>query len=216
MSKTRVVRIAALGAALAVLAAVPALAAQLDPRDVPQTKGPLDLGGKVCNKQRLKAPNGQVGVVTRACIYAYTFDSSRENDDQRDYGVAWLQTYAEPKNGWCLNRVRSNLINQNDDISAKAPRGRRTFNKGRRFVTTLRSRANGAAEEVGVVKNGFFVRRGTMRSRMGNNGTEFRLIWRGKVKKPVAFALGIEANWAESENFVFAPGGGIKTRLERC
>lgn len=216
MSKTRVTRIGALSLALAVLAAVPASAAQLDPRDAPQTKGPLNLGGKVCNKQRLRAPNGQIGVVTRACIFAYTFDPAREDDNQRDYGVAWLQTHAVPKNGWCLNKVRSDLINQNDDISAKAPKGRRTFGKGQRFVTRLRSNADGSAQEVGVVKNAVFMRRGTLASRMANNGTEFRLLWKGKAGKPVAFALGIEANWSDSQNFVFTPGGGIKTRLERC
>ena len=206
-------RVVAAAATLVVLAATPA-AGQLDPRDEPTVSGPLNFGERVCNREALKAPDGKIGVVTRACIYAYTFDSGEETDAERDYGVAWVQTYAEPKNGWCLSRVKSDVINQNDNISAKAPRVNRTFSRGRRFVTRLRSDANGAANTDGIVRNAVRMRPGRLRSVNRDGGKTFRLVWSGATARPVAFTVGIESNWNSSGEFVFSPTGGVRTTLK--
>ena len=186
-----------------------------DASESPNVSGPLTPGYKDCTTQRTQSDTGEVGIVTKKCIRLYEYDSSKEDNPNRDFGVAWVQTELTPKNGWCLKQATSGVLNNDNRILRKAPGKGFRVSRSKRVTTKLVATAGGAASNDAVVKQTFPMKPGRVRLTTDFNGKYFKLIWEGSTQKPVAFALGIEVWWNPQEQTAPNADAGVESRLRR-
>lgn len=196
-----------------VIVAAGAAWGQLQARENPRVRGPLGRVGGSCSTNRDRA-NGEVVVVSKSCGDYYLFNSSAENSPNRDFAVIWLQSNVDPRPGWCATEVKSVIrAPRGSRIEAAKPRGMRT--NERQFVTTrLVANANGTADENGVIKNGFVLYPNRVKREL--EGHKFKLTWRGRKSKEVAFAMGVEISFPDNEPPEANPRGFVASELRNC
>lgn len=188
--------------------------AQLDARDRPNVSGPLIHAAGSCDSGRERTSGGTVAVLLRACSDVYGFKAGKETDPNRDYNVIWLQTYVDPRNGFCATDVTSTLkAPRGTRIERKAPRKIRTDERVR-VQTRLVAKAGGSAVNNGVVKQGFALHPRIMDPTL--DGRKLTLEWRGHTSKPLAFALGVEVSYPEDDPPAGQPQGNVSSSLRSC
>ncbi len=213
---------AALGAAILLMLPSPAHAAQLDAREEPTVSGPLSPAGeeKECRATKYTIESD---VVARAkmCLFLYTFDAAKEDDDARDYGVVWAQTNVDTTGGWCAVKVQSEIyIPDALPVHAKVPK-ERSINQKTAVVSKLRVDAEGHANEVAVVKNRYILYpdelRRTRRDDTTSPGTDVvRVTWTGKTAQKLGFVSGIEISWPVEDGPPSLIPFAVKYPIRQC
>lgn len=205
----------AIGTLALVLVTSPAIGGP-DARKEPSVSGPLVLERKDCEPAvKSRSENGDVGIVTRKCLWLYQYDSSKESSGGKDYGVAWVQTFFSPKNGWCLKSAESGILNNDRHILKKAPSKGFTIRKKHSGTTKLRATAGGDAEMPAAIKQSLQMLPGRISTKLVQGGRYFKTVWEGATTKPIAFAVGIEVWWDPDKQSTTNAGGSLASQLRR-
>ena len=191
-----------------------ARAAQLDARDNPETKGPVVRDGGNCAKD-VTRQGGEVAARAVNCSDVYRFNPARENKPRRDYGVIWLQTSVDTSPGICSRRVDMALtVPAGVRIEHRSPSFKRTDDR-RRVTTRIRVKADGTAEDRGVVRNEFWLYPNRINPDV--SGRTMTMNWRGNTRRDLGFAMGVEVSWDATEGFPDArPVGAADASLVNC
>ena len=170
--------------------------AQLDARDQPSVSGPLEQRSSQCKVERERF-EGDVVAVGKTCLRVYLLDPESETDANRNYGVVWLQSNLNSRNGWCGIKVQSDVSLPSDVVvERRAPRGVTTIGRRKRMTTRITATANGTASTNGVVSAEATVYPREIRSRLLQEPEQvFRLRWVGSSARKLAFASGAEISW---------------------
>jgi len=181
---------------------------QMDATDDPEVTGELELETDGCRTQREKH-RGRVVAKGKTCLRIYTYDSSAETDDERNYGVVWLQSNLNSRRGWCGSKVISDVdLPNNVTAESRAPK-RLQLNRRRAYETSLTATAGGAGigEETTISQDQILFPE-KVRTKVLADKNIFRLRWVGREKRKLGFASGAEFSWEQGAN-----PGGISFRL---
>ncbi len=192
------------------LGTVPALPAeQMDAADDPRVEGSLTLTDEKCDRKSRTSGKKTVAVIER-CLWFYELDPSVDNDSEHDYGIVWLQTNVDGRNGWCAKRVASDILLPASQLRLHdyKPKRRRTIDSPQRYVTRLKADAEGSASEPARVVQNWIAYPERVRGVLRREGEVFRVKWSGTTRAKLGFAGGIEISWAAG-----APPAGISYEL---
>ena len=188
--------------ALLVVVAFPGTAgAQLDARDAPSVSGPLTGGQKGCDGGK-EMHQGDLVARVRLCYRVFLFDVDSEDDQNRDFGVIWLQSNVDAEPGWCTTAVRTSaLITEGGTTHDFTPADKVGTNDKKRVKRTLRVDAEGNADQIARVTQSFvlFPDNVTPTVRNQNGGERFKLKWEGSSARNLGFATGVELSWDQAE-----------------
>jgi hypothetical protein len=162
------------------------------------------------NCRRSVARSGTVSAgVARRCNLLFALSPAAEEDAGRNYYVVWMQAEATPSRGWCATRAETRLALPTGArvVSVAAPRAR-VLKQTRLLRTTLSVSAAGLAFEPGFVEQSAFYRPGTLRLRRSRS--EVRLVWQGRSRQAVAFAVGAQISLPAGSR----PAVGTLNRIE--
>lgn len=180
---------------------------QLAADDQPVVEGSMSQQDMKCDRKQ-QLDGRKTAAVAKRCLRFYRFDAGAEADPERDYGVLWLQSTVNGRNGWCANTVVSKIVlaeglglhNHKPDETTKVKR--------RKEVTTdLAADAGGTGQPARVSQRWVAFPR-TFDALVNKDQTAFTLNWSGKTAKKLGFASGIEISWPAD-----APPEGISFRL---
>jgi hypothetical protein len=188
--------------ALVVVLAIPGTAgAQLDARDAPDVTGPLDNGQKGCDGGK-EMHQGDLVARVRLCYRVFLFDVDSEDDQERDFGVIWLQANVDAEPGWCTTAVRTSaLITDGGETHDFIPADKVRTQDKKRVKRTLRVDAQGNADQVGRITQSFmlFPKAATPSVKNKSDGERFKLTWEGSSARNLGFATGVELSWDQAE-----------------
>jgi hypothetical protein len=158
---------------------------------------------------RKKQLDGEtVAAVARRCLRFYRFDMGAESDPEHDYGVLWLQSTVDGRNGWCATEVASKVVLppglglHNHKPDAKRQQARRT-----EVTTDLSADANGTGQPARVSQRWIAFPTGYSAA-LKSDDSAFTLRWHGDTDHKLGFASGIEISWPADQ-----PPDGISFRL---
>ena len=199
---------AALVLALLLPGGTAAPATQLDANEAPDHEGPLTLSDTRCDRKTRKN-EGEVVAVIKRCLFFYRFDESAEGDAEYDYGVAWLQSNVDARNGWCAKRVASDvLLPEGVGVHAFDPKGPTEIDSIRKRTTRLTADAAGMATEPARVTQDWIAYPARVKGLYRDQDGVFRVKWVGSTKAKLGFAGGVEISWPPG-----APPDGLSYQL---
>jgi hypothetical protein len=195
---------------------MPALGAtQLDVKEAPTVTGPLALSNPKCYSRLARDPltdqnpkdgtNKDETVMgrVRLCTWLIKYNSEKESDAARDYGVAWVQTTIDARNGYCVGRANTKLripysamtygVTPKNDSQVTTPT--------RRHVQLfLNASGHGAAA---TVSQDFwqYPNKLLALTRQTDKGKLFisRYLGRAKDNQKLGFAEGVKMSWVASD-----------------
>ncbi|MGH2752220.1 MAG: hypothetical protein ACRDK3_15325 [Actinomycetota bacterium] len=181
-----------------------ALAPLAEARKAPKQSGPLNFDEKACSRRTEKWRNDKTGrtetvAKTETCALFYTFDPLAEDNDNRDYGIVWVQARIEPRGAWCAKRIWSDLLVSKDTkIHKQTPTKNFKLGKSRRIRIKLATLANGWSDEKGTLSEKTKIRPRRLRhSRFNIEASRvFRQRWNGQTGAVVNLTSGVEISWA--------------------
>lgn len=170
-------------------------ATQMDAADQPHVEGPLTLENQKCDK-KVRSSGGETVAVVKRCLRYYKFDPGSESDAERDFGIVWLQSNVDAKNGWCAKRVASDvLLPEGLDIVSFKPKGLTEISETREYLTRLPADAGNSASTRGRVSQSWIAYRQKVRGVIRDEGRIFRLKWAGSSAAKLGFASGVQIAW---------------------
>jgi len=179
------------------LAPVAGAAGQMDASDSPEVTGELDLRTESCQTENEKH-EGEVVARGKTCLRIYAYDPGAENDTERNYGVAWLQSNVNSRLGWCAAKVTADIdLPENFDLEAYAPHSL-DIRRKRTYETTLQpdagGNASGTAQETSISQSQILYPR-SLSTWLRADTNVLRLVWRGSRDAKLGFAFGAEVSW---------------------
>jgi hypothetical protein len=195
----------AIGTLLLMIGMVLASSSEAEARRAPERKGPLNFDERRCGRETLKKRiNGRLEVVAKAetCLLLYMYDPPAEDNEDRDYGIAWVQARIDPRGAWCAKRVWSDLVVSEDTkIHKRTPARNFRIGKSRRIEVKLASFARGFGEEKATLseKTTFYPRRLIHSTFPFQRSRVFRQRWTGQRGGVVNLTSGAELSWAEDD-----------------
>jgi hypothetical protein len=192
----------AIGTLLLMIGMVLASSSEAEARRAPERKGPLNFDERRCSRETLKKRiNGRLEVVAKAetCLLLYMYHPPAEDNEDRDYGIAWVQARIDPRGAWCAKRVWSDLVVSEDTkIHKRTPAKNFRFGKSRRIEVKLATFAQGFGEEKATLseKTTFYPRRLVHSTFPFQRSKVFRQRWTGQRGGVVNLTSGAELSWA--------------------
>ena len=181
---------------------------QTDASDEPAVEGPLTLTDTKCDR-KTRTSDGQTVAVIKRCLRFYSFDTTAESGVESDFGVVWLQSNVDSRNGWCTKRAASDvLLPEGVQVHSFSPKGPTEIEQVRTFTTRLVADAGGYATDEGRVSQQWVAYPMKVRGLMRDEGRTFRVKWAGTTKAKLAFAGGVEISWPPE-----TPPDGLSYRL---
>lgn len=174
-------------------------------RREPKQTGPLNLDERQCGRETLrKRVKGRMEVVAKAetCLLFYDYDPLREDDEQRDYGIAWVQARVEPRGAWCATSVWSDLVVSEDTrIHKRTPVKNFKIGRSRELQVKIASFANGASDEKATLSEKTTIYPRVLRHVRFtfDRSRVFRQRWMGQRGRAVNLTSGAEVSWAEDD-----------------
>jgi hypothetical protein len=187
--------------------ALPAPAEQLAATDQPVVEGPIAQHDMKCDR-KLQLDGKEVAAVAKRCLRFYRFDTGAETDPERDYGVLWLQSTVDSRNGWCARQVASKIVLA-PGLGLHSHKPDETTNVSRRkeVTTDLSADANANGQPARISQR-WIALPNVFDALVKKDDSAFTLTWRGDTSKKLGFASGIEISWPAD-----APPEGISFRL---
>ena len=192
--------------------AAPASAAQLDPRTAPTTTGALiedsdSYEGNRCSRNVIKGTDDEIAAVAKFCWTFFRLDPNAETDAARDYGVWWIQSRVKPKNGWCANKVVTQMaMSEGSTMHAISGRDFETTS-ARSISPKLTVDAEGTASTPASVKQSLTLIPNKLVTKLVPETNNFKMVWSGGTRRAVAAAGGVEGSWVtDAGPPVFLPG----------
>lgn len=181
-----------------VLACTPAAEAR---RDEPKQSGPLNFDEVECARERFRPKvNGRRELVAKAetCLLLYNYDHLAEDNEERDYAIAWVQARIEPRGAWCATRVWSDLgVSKDTKLHKRTPTKNFSMKKSRRIRVKLASDANGFGDETASIweRTWFHPRKVRHSSTTIEGSRIFTQRWTGQRGRPLNLTSGAEISW---------------------
>ena len=203
----RVIPLALLMGALLVQS-VFAAPTQMDASAEPAVEGPATLKDTRCDRKE-RRNDGQLVAVIKRCLKFYEYDAAAESDAERDYGVVWLQSNVDGKNGWCTKRVASDILLPADlGLHSFQPKGVTEITKVQRLETRLSADAGGTSSTPARISQQWLGYPTQVRGVLRDDGGIFRVKWAGTSAAKLGFAGGIEISWTPE-----SPPDGLSYQL---
>ena len=184
-------------------------ATQMGATDDPKVTGDLELQTDGCREQQEKY-RGQVVAKGKTCLGIYTFDSTSEDDADRNYGVVWLQSNLNSSRNWCGSEVLSDVdLPNNVRVESRDPKTVDVNRNGKPFETAITVEAGGhvTSETEAKITQDQLLYKDEVTTKI-QSGNVFRLKWTGLESDKLGFASGAEISWADDN-----PPGAISFRL---
>ena len=124
------------------------------------------------------------------------FCRATEARAESDFGVVWLQSNVDARNGWCTKRAASDiLLPEGTPVQGYQPKGRiEIAAKHEPQTTELEATADGAATPAKVSQDWLGYPNG-VRGFLKDEGRIYRIKWAGTTKAKLGFAGGAEISW---------------------
>jgi hypothetical protein len=197
----------AIGTLLLMLGVVIASSAVAEVREAPHKTGPLNFDERQCATDTVrKRIQGRLEVVAKAetCLLLYAYDPLAEDNEERDYGIAWVQARIDPRGAWCATDVWSDVVvDVSDDTRMLKRTPDRNFSLGRsrRIEVKLASVANGFGDRRATLREKtriypFRLRHSTFTFKQSK---VFRQRWTGQRGGVIKLTSGVELSWKEND-----------------
>ena len=198
----------AIGTVLLMIGMVLASSPLAEAREAPRHSGPLNFDERQCGRDTLKRRvNGRQEVVARAetCLLFYTYDRLAEDNEERDYGIAWVQARIDPRGAWCATDVWSDLVvdvSNDTRVHKRTPVRDLRLDKSKRLQVKLASNANGAGERPASVSETTRIYPRRLRHSMFpfRGSRVIRQRWTGQRGRTVNLTSGVEVSWASDDD----------------
>jgi len=193
----------AIGTVLLMIGMVLASSPLAEAREPPKQSGPLNFDERQCGRDTLRRRvNGRLEVVAKAetCLLFYAYDPLAEDNEQRDYGIAWVQARVDPRGAWCATSVWSDLaVSEDTRMHKHTPRRNFKLAKSRSVEVKLASSANGFGEENATLseKTRIYPRRLRHSTFTFERSRVLRQRWTGQRGGVVNLTSGAELSWNE-------------------
>lgn len=182
---------------MGVIGASPVSAKQMDAREAPTVTGPLEAGDMQCRKANVTRNDEKLAAV-RLCSTLYALDPATDGDEANDYGVLWVQSNVDAKNGWCASRVRTKaLVKSGGTLYDVAPGKTAKTSKRQKVRVRLTLDAHENPESTSTLTQRYllFPRRVKPLVEATKQGTRVTTEWLGSAGRKLAFAMGLELSW---------------------
>jgi hypothetical protein len=198
------------------------VASQPTAKEKPNASGPLSFEGRRCEQKKEIFTNPKTGdsetvAVAEACVLLYAYDPAAEDDLEHDYGITWLQTTVDARNGWCAIKVRSDLtITDDAKLFQHDPKKAFERRRPRRIRVKVSTDAQGHGSDVGRLQQSFTMRPRRLRPFLIKRASAnlFRLRWTGRTERKLAFVSGVEIAW-DADDAVNAMTSGLSYEFEK-
>jgi hypothetical protein len=140
---------------------------------------------------------GDLVARVRLCYRVFLFDPDSEDNENRDYGVIWLQSNVDAQPGWCTTAVRTSaLVSEGGKGHDFSPSEKITANGRKRVKRTLKVDAEGnAAQNARVTQSFVLFPKSVVPTLKKGVDHRFKLTWNGSTARNLAFATGLEISW---------------------
>jgi len=209
-----------IGTLLLMIGMVLASSPPVEAREAPKQTGPLNFDDRQCGRDTLKQRvQGRLEVVAKAetCLLFYDYEPLAEDNDERDYGIAWVQARIDPRGAWCATSVWSDLVASGDTRMHKhTPTKNFKIGKSRKVEVKLASTANGFGDEKATLseKTRIYPRRLRHSSFTFRGSKVFRQRWTGQRGGVINLTSGVELSW-DIDNLPDAISSGLLYDFER-
>lgn len=195
---------------------VPAVGAtQLSVYDSPSLSGPLSAGTARCSTKLERdfrtdpdPKNGTdkdqvVMARVRLCSWLVSYDPKEENDSSRDYGIAYVQTSIDSRNGYCVGQANTKLrIPYTATTYGHSPDKSVTVASPRRKNVRLFINASGHGPAATLAQH-YLLYPKELKAlvKQKEKGELFVSRYNGRAKdnQKLAFAEGVKISWLASE-----------------
>ena len=205
----------AIATLLLMLGVVVASSSVAEARDAPRRTGPLNFDERQCATDTVrKRIDGRLEVVAKGetCLLFYAYDPLAEDNEERDYGIAWVQARIVPKGAWCATDVWSDVVVSEDTRMHKRTPGKNfKLGKSRRIEVKLASFANGFGDQKATLseKTRFYPRRLRHSTFTFRGSSVFRQRWTGQRGGAINLTSGVELSWGGEDD----PPDAISSQL---
>jgi hypothetical protein len=194
----------ALGTLLLMVGMVLASSPLVQAREAPKRTGPLNFDEKQCARDTLRRRvNGRLEVVARSetCLLLFTYDPLAEDNDERDYGIAWVQARIDPRGAWCATDIWSDLaVSEDTRMHKRTPDKDFKLGKSRRIEFKLASSAGGFGDKATVRETTrIYPRKLRHSSFTFERSKVFRQRWIGQRGGVIKLTSGVELSWREDD-----------------
>jgi hypothetical protein len=202
-----------------VFAGGPVAEARKPPKLTP-ADAPLNLENRKCARKTFRTMvNGRREVVAKVetCLLDYEYDPRAEDNDERDYGIVWVQARIEPRGAWCATKVWSDLgVTEDTKIHKRVPARDFSMKKSRRVRVKLASLANGSGEEKATLSETtrFYPRNLRHTSSTVQGSRIFTQRWTGQRGGVLNLTSGAEISW-DVDDLPDELGSGLSYDFER-
>lgn len=208
-----------MGALLLVMGMVLAWGPMAGARNAPHQTGPLNFDERQCGRDTLRQRvKGRMEVVARGetCLLFYTYDPLAEDNDERDYGIVWVQARIAPRGAWCATKVWSDLgVSQDTRIHKRIPARNLSVKRSRKVLVKLATLANGFGQEKATLGERTWFHPRNLRHSTSTVGRSrvFTQRWTGLRGGVINLTSGAEISWADRD--LPAIASGLRYDFER-
>jgi hypothetical protein len=165
-----------------------------------------------CETQKSEV-DGKVTAVTKACLSLYAVPPLLELDEVRNHGALWLQSSVDARSGWCATRVVTKLtLPQGAEFLGITPNGSKPTAR-KKVNAKLRVGNLEIMTSVPSLLQSFFAYPDVIRVRQSEDGDVAKLVWSGRTRTDLAFALGAWISYPTGTNISTLDVGA---RVERA
>lgn len=180
----------------------PATAAQMDAADDPRVVGPFSGSEEpACSAEAVKTEDGETVARVKLCARLFPLDTVAESNEDRDFGILWIQSNVNSMNDWCTTATStSGLVRSAGTVHDYVPARRYGASRGHDVKMKLIADAQGMASEKAVVSQRLTLYPIKTRPLVDqeDNGTRVTARWTGSSSKKLASVLGVEVSWDSS------------------
>ena len=186
----------------ALIAGVTAAGAQLDAREEPNHSNNLSLDDKgpasrKCERDVDSTESGQRAVVSKGCTFILQFNPLEDQDNRRDYQVFWFQSSVQPKNGFCVTNVTSQIkVPDGFRVESKTPRFKRVDSR-QKVRSRLRVDGGGGRANDGKVSQTYGLYPRSLKPSL--DGRTLTVEWNGATKRDLGFAMGLSVSYRQED-----------------
>ncbi|MGI8775024.1 MAG: hypothetical protein ACR2KQ_08440 [Actinomycetota bacterium] len=173
---------------MAVLAGPEALAYNQDASEQPRSSGPLIASPGPCVRDEA---SGKGGTTTfESCYWSYSLIPA-ESDIDEDFSALWYQLEIDPGKGTCATGIGIEISAPSDGrIVSSFPDRSRRIRKSSARISMLTIDGEGSAPLPGTIEQDVVDVPGRVKAKVSSE--RYRFEWRGKSRKKVMFAVGVE------------------------
>lgn len=176
--------------------------------------GPITFQIKGCDTGKDRNRRGRVVGTAKACTLVYLVPPADDLSEERNFGSVWIQSSVDARSGWCAKTVKT-ILQVPDGAALEGVTPKKTLEIAKRTLDEVILRV-GTTEEMTTasqMSHMMFLYPGTRELKKRDGGEIQRLIWKGRTRERLSFALGLSLSWAEADGLPdFSSSSGVLRR----